>query len=82
MVLISFYYISRFTIAILPLQVSETVTYVGRRGRGRNLNRLFSDELRLPVGVALGYHLHLAQAGNSICVVKPVVKLVVKNLSE
>ncbi len=32
---------------------------------------------RRPVGVALGYHMHLAHAGTYICAVMLVVKLVV-----
>jgi len=47
-------------------QVSETVTYIGQpsRARTRGRGRLYSDELRLPVGVALGYHERLADAGS------------------
>lgn len=50
-------------------QVSETVTYVGRPARGRSMGRggLYSDELRLPVGVALGYHERLADAEAKEC---------------
>eukprot|EP00802_Teleaulax_amphioxeia_P013127 Tamp_13175.p1 GENE.Tamp_13175~~Tamp_13175.p1 ORF type:complete len:403 (+),score=45.10 Tamp_13175:48-1256(+) len=49
-------------------QVSETVTYEpGRRGRGMERGGLYSDELRLPVGVALGYHERLSVAEAKEC---------------
>ena len=49
-------------------QTSETVTFEARRPRRwRGRGDLYTDELRLPVGVALGYHERLAEAEATAC---------------